>query len=148
MQKYVPFIFVVLIATAINVGITRFMMDDLKSSIITGIDTPNLVILDQDALFSELQNQVDTQSNAEAQMMADWENIITAFRLQNYIVLDSKHVMGYSPRHTVQNIDMEEVRRYLRSRGAPLSTSENHVAKLEEAQALVRKLFPPLSANN
>jgi hypothetical protein len=141
MSKSIIVVLIAVLVTAINVGLTRYMMNDQKQVILASLNAPQIAVIDHDSLIEQLKEGAEEAEHMHAQVLADRENVITALRLQNYIVLSSDYVIGHSPRYDLGKVDMPSIRQYLEDIGAPISTPDEHKQRLEQTGRELQRLL-------
>jgi len=141
MNKLIYIALGVIVVTAANVGITRYMMNNQYSLIQTEFETPKFIVVDEGLLSAELKTQPDGAETPPAQLLADRHNLFNALRLQNFIVVSNVNLLTYPASSELSSVNMEQVRAYLQRNDEEVSTASDHEATIKMAEEFLRQQF-------
>ena len=141
MNKIIYFVLGAVLVTAINIGMSRYMLNNQYDAIQAQINVPKIVVVDEGLLNIELKTQPDGSATSPAQLLADRENLFTALRLQNYVVVSNFNLLTYPVTSELKNVKMDEVRAWLKKNDAPFSTKSDHAETIRMAEQLLKQQF-------
>lgn len=139
MNKYIYIAFAMIVITAANVGITRYMLNNQYELMQTQFEAPKIIVVDEMTLNAALKTQSDGTETEPAQLLADRQNLFTALSLQNYLVVSNVNLLTYPTTSELGEVNMEQVRSYLQRSDVTISTAADHESTIKMAEQLIRQ---------
>lgn len=139
MPKSIYILLAIIAVTALNVGISRYMINQHKVAVASALDVPKFAVVNEEHLQQTLRQQSAGGQREAAQILADRANLINALTHQNYIVLSSHQISGYPEELEISNVKLAEVYAYLQSNGIPLSSESEHLSSVVSAEQFLKE---------